>query len=86
LNQSLSDIGGYDHSIHSGTIEAPWMSCSTSLKRQEPVAQRARRSHVGLPSGPGVPRDASIEHLRERFQKDQATARLFAEARAISGG
>jgi hypothetical protein len=85
LNQSLSDIGGYDHSIHSGTIEGTMdvlldifgNAKSLSLSEVDDlmwVYRRVREFRATLRS--------SI-YRANAFRKIVATARLFAEVRAI---
>ena len=88
LNQSLSDIGGYDHSIHSGTVEGTMdvlldiFGNAKSLSLSEPedlmwVYRRVREFRATLRS--------SI-YRANAFRKIVATARLFAEVRAIEVG
>ena len=85
LNQSLSDIDGYDHSIHAGTVEGTMdvlldiFGNAKNRPLSEPedlmwVYRRVREFRATLRS--------SI-YRANAFRRIVATARLFAEARAI---
>ena len=85
LNQSLSDIDGYDHSIHAGTVEGT-MDVLLDIfgnARNRPLSEtedlmwvyrRVREFRATLRS--------SI-YRANAFRRIVATARLFAEARAV---
>jgi len=85
LNQSLSDIGGYDHSIHSGTIEGTMevlldiFGNAKGLPLSEPddliwVYRRVREFRATL---------RSSVYRANAFRKIVVAARLFVEQRTM---